>query len=91
MCLVHADDLVEEAGDFAVNSVDILGQANAEVAASQRTECGDQLPAIDKIPLCLDVHAYVSVWLFLPPPRLHKFTAPQLRIPYLSKDSVYAS
>ena len=62
------DHFVEEAGDLAVDAVGLFGQANAEIAAAQRTECADELAAIDKVPLGLDVHAYVSVWLFSPRP-----------------------
>ena len=55
--LVQGDDFVEEAGDFVVDPLRFFGQANAEVAAAQRSERADELTAIDKVPLGLDVHA----------------------------------
>ena len=59
--LVERDHLVEEAGDFAVDAVDLLGQANAKVAAAQRTEGADELAAIDEVARGLDVHSNLRV------------------------------
>ena len=80
--LVQADDLVEEAGDFAVDSVDILGQAHGEIASAERTESADELAAIDKVALGLDVHSTLRSVL-LPPPRLFPSAAPRPRGPLL--------
>src|SRR6185312_13820954 len=59
--LVQRDDLVEEAGDLAVDSVDLFGQTHAEVAAAQRTKRADELAARDKVPRGLDVHLFTPV------------------------------
>ena len=55
--LVQGDDFVEEAGDLAVDAVDVFGQANGEIAAAQRAKRADELAAIDKVPRGLDIHA----------------------------------
>ena len=88
--LVEGDDFVEEAGDFAVDAVDLFGQANTEIAAAQRSERADELTAIDKVPRGLDVHA-TSPCGYSPPTQVDPSAAPRLRTSTLSKDSLYAS
>jgi hypothetical protein len=65
--LIERDDLVEEAGDLSVDSVSVLGQANAEIAATERSKRADELAAIDEVTLGLDVHSTLRV-AFLPRP-----------------------
>ena len=67
--LVEGDHFIEEAGDFAVDAVDLFGQANSEIAAAQRAKRADELAAIDEVARGLDVHSTLRVAL-LPPPRL---------------------
>src|SRR6185503_14783864 len=71
---VERDDLVEEAGDLAVEAVDVLGQANAEIAAAERPERADELAAIDEVARGLDVHLTLRV--ASPPTRLNKRSPP---------------
>ena len=78
--LVQRDDLIEETGDFRVDAIGVLGQANAEVPTPQRTESADELAAIDKVPLGLNVHSTLRS-VILPPPRLHTHSPPAMRTP----------
>ena len=75
--LVHSNDFVEEAGDFAVDTVDILREANAEVAAAERSKGADQLAAIDKVARGLDVHLRLRS-ARLPPQKVAPMAAPRL-------------
>ena len=73
--LVDGDDFIEEAGDLAVDTVDLFRQPNGKITAAQRTERADELAAIDKVPGGLNVHSTLRV-AFLPPPRLRKRSPP---------------
>ena len=42
---------------LAIDAVDFLRKADAEVASPQRPQRGDKLAAVDKIAGCLDVHS----------------------------------
>ena len=79
MRVVHADDFVEEGGDLAVDAVDFLGQANAEVTATQRAKRADELTAINEVPLGLDVHSTLRV-AYLPPPGLQQSGPPAAQV-----------
>jgi hypothetical protein len=83
--LVQGDDFVEEAGDLTVDPLGFFRQANAEVATTERAKRTDELTAIDKVALCLDVHAYISVWLFSPHPSLHRSQPPGRESSHLIK------
>ena len=67
--LIEGDDFVENAGDFAIDAINLFGEAHREVAAAQRAKRTDELAAIDKVPRGLDVHILLR-WLLSPPPRL---------------------
>ena len=88
--LVEGDDFVEEAGDLAVDAVDVFGKANGEIAAAQRAKRADELAAIDKVPRGLDVHLTLRV-ASLPPPRLIQAQPPGCEQLTLSDDLVSAS
>jgi hypothetical protein len=66
---VERDDLVEEGCYLAIDAVGFFGQANTEVATTKRAKRADELAAIDKLTLGLDVHVTLRSAL-LPPPRL---------------------
>lgn len=55
--LIKRDNVVEQLGDFAIEPVGILGQADREVAAAQRAERREKLAAVEKVTRGLDVHA----------------------------------
>jgi len=59
--LVERDDLVEQAGDFAIGSVDLLGEAHGEVASTKRTQGADELTAINEVARGLNVHSTLRV------------------------------
>ena len=69
--LVHSDDFVEEAGDFAIDSVDLFRKANAEIAAAERTKGADQLAAVNKVARGLDIHSTLRVAHLPPAKGLH--------------------
>src|SRR4029079_4299057 len=75
--LIHADDLVEEAGDLAIHSVDVFRKADAEVTATQCPKSTDELAAIDKVPLRLNVHS--TLRSALPPPGYKTCSPPAAR------------
>src|SRR4029079_13298689 len=45
--LVEGDHFVEDAGDFAIDAINLFGEAHREVAAAQRAKRTDELTAID--------------------------------------------
>ena len=47
--LVERDDFVEQAGDLAVDAVDLFGEAHGEVAAAEARKRADELAAIQAI------------------------------------------
>ena len=75
--LVQADHFVEQAGDLAVDAIDVFGQADGEVAAAQAPKRADELAAIDKVPRGLDVHSTLLV-VFSPPRPVTNAAAPRL-------------
>src|SRR5918993_183627 len=77
--VVERDHLVEQSGNFAVDAVGLFGQADAEVAAAQRTEGAKQLAAIDEVARGLDVHSNLRV-AYSPTP-VDPNAAPRLRFP----------
>jgi hypothetical protein len=65
--LIEGDHFIEKAGDFAVDAINLFGEAHGKVAAAERAKGADELAAIDKVPRGLDVHVLLR-WFFSPHP-----------------------
>ena len=65
--VVHGDDFVEQAGDLAIDAINLFGKANGKVAAAERSKRADELAAINEVAWGLDIHSTLRVAL-LPHP-----------------------